>query len=227
MWSWPDIDGGANQAARSGSGSTVSTTGTVRRFLEETVRNFELGGVVDVPCGDLNWMVHVDGFHELQYFGGDVSSVVIEDHQEAFKDAENTNFGLVDIVASDLYSQNSAIRGIFDRRDVNGVVVVVRQLMQHLSRVECLQVLLNFKELASKTQTPVYVMLTTYLRGNGNEDEEYLLATGHKINLFKYPFCVKDPISMVYDGVPDMFLGLWKVEEEGILGAFDATRTCL
>ena len=63
----------------------------------------------------------------------------------------------------------------------------------------------------------MYLNMSTYLRGNGNDDDSYLLATGHKINLFARPFCLGDPLIMGVDGAFDMYFGVWEVEAEGMV----------
>ncbi|GMI55132.1 hypothetical protein ScalyP_jg9647 [Parmales sp. scaly parma] len=209
VWSHPDPKS-RKDAARSGSGSTIAKTSRVREFLEHTIAFTNAVGLVDIPCGDLNWITSLSNFSQLDYFGGDVSSVVVNEHKENFKLDANKNFGLVDLVDDDLLAHES-INRLFQNANDNesDVIIVVRQLMQHLSNAESLQIIKNLEELQVRTSSTIHVMLTTHLRGNGNGDKGYLLATGHKINLFQPPFCVVDPERLVWDGMGDMFLGMW------------------
>ena len=43
----------------SGPGSTLGATATLRKGLAEAFRVLEVRSLVDAPCGDLNWMRHV------------------------------------------------------------------------------------------------------------------------------------------------------------------------
>jgi hypothetical protein len=191
-----------------------------------------VGGILDVPCGDLNWMSHAGAFKggQVRYYGGDVSTVVLGEHQRTFGGDEVRKFGLVDVVDDDLFA-NANIRALYEGSGGGGgVLVVVRQLMQHLSTRECLRAIANLEALAAAAERDAggrtYLMLTTYLRGDGNKEEDYLLALGHKVNLFTYPFCIRDPVGMVEDGVKDMFLGMWEVGggAGGLLGERDDVR---
>ena len=71
--------------------------------------------------------------------------------------------------------------------------------------------MLKHIEASSSVNEIEYIMLSTYLRSNDNEDD-YLLANGHKINLFEWPYCLEDPLHLVKDGEFDLFMGLWRLE---------------
>ena len=231
VWSFPDWQHASSPGSgvKSGFGSTLHQTTNIRPYLDSVIANCEIGSVVDIPCGDMNWMVHVKKLPEINYFGGDVSSVVIKEHEVTFAENTQMSFGLVDIIDEDLLEIES-IRNMFaaDDDDNNNnnnnnknIMIFVRHLQFHLNVDENMKILKNLSELQNKTTKQVFVMLSTYLRGNGNEGE-YLLASGHKINLFGYPFCVRDPISLVSDGDNDLFMGLWELEAGGsLLGARD------
>ena len=140
---------------------------------------------------------------------------MIDEHELAFASSHSHHFGLVDIVDVNL-TEYAGVRRVLEKSE--GVFIIVRQLMQHLATWECIKVLENL--VALKRQTPdkkIYVGLTTYLRQNGNNQQSYLLATGHKINLFRKPFCLPDPIELINDGAKDIYFGFWELTEESML----------
>ena len=56
-------------------------------------------------------------------------------------------------------------------------------------------------------------MLSTYLRADDNTGRDYVLALGHHVNLFRAPYCVRDPLRLYGEtGQNDQFLGLWELD---------------
>ena len=43
-----------------GIGSTMEATGPIRDGLEQIISSFGLKSLTDIPCGDMNWMRHVN-----------------------------------------------------------------------------------------------------------------------------------------------------------------------
>jgi hypothetical protein len=85
----------------SGSGSTVAITGTLREHLEEWLRNQEITSLVDIPCGDFNWMRLVRFPQGMQYLGLDIVDKLISDVSARYE-TEQVHFDIADILTSDL-----------------------------------------------------------------------------------------------------------------------------
>lgn len=64
----------------SGSGSMMKNTENVRFNLPEIIKKYEIKTMFDAPCGDRNWIKHLD-LSELgcEYTGGDIIEDVIKD----------------------------------------------------------------------------------------------------------------------------------------------------
>jgi glycosyltransferase involved in cell wall biosynthesis len=60
-----------------GPGSTLSQTGRLRRELPGLLRELGIGSVIDAPCGDFNWMRHVD-LSVNSYLGVDIVGALVE-----------------------------------------------------------------------------------------------------------------------------------------------------
>ena len=106
-------------------------------------------------------------------------------------------------------------------------LLLVRHLMFHLTIQENLKVLQRIERLSHGVAGIKYVMMSTYLRANENE-EDFLLASGHKINLFEWPYCVKDVVHLNKDGDSDLGLGLWDIGKGGLRkGRDNLGKRCL
>jgi hypothetical protein len=209
--------GGAG--ARSGTGSTLAFTRNAGVALSAALREAVTlpagggrakGGVrlLDVPCGDMTWMPDVvapfmagsgsggGGDGGLAYTGYDISGLIIEENRRRFAARPGFSFDTFDVVEQDI-----APRGRFD-------VIFCRHLMFHLTPAHNMRLLRRFERSGAK-----YLMATTYLRANEN-DKDFVLAFGHKVNLFRPPYCMRDPLRMYVDGEADMMLGLWQIADD-------------
>ena len=69
LWSDPE--------SRSGVGSTLDSTRTLRAELPTALRRLEARVLLDVPCGDFTWMEQVD-LSGIEYIGGDIVPLIAE-----------------------------------------------------------------------------------------------------------------------------------------------------
>src|SRR4030042_5762513 len=61
----------------SGKGSNLDQTIVLRKELVPLLRKLNIKKFLDVPCGDFNWMQHID-FGDIEYIGGDVVEKLVE-----------------------------------------------------------------------------------------------------------------------------------------------------
>ena len=61
---------GSKESA-SGSGSTLVMTESIRTSLPIIFNKYGIESMLDVPCGDFNWMSKVD-IQDVIYVGGDI-----------------------------------------------------------------------------------------------------------------------------------------------------------
>lgn len=81
--------------SRSGQGSEVGQVGALISGLPEVLRRHEIKSLLDVPCGDLNWMKQVD-LGKISYIGGDIVSEIIEYNIENYE-SNLRSFKVIDI----------------------------------------------------------------------------------------------------------------------------------
>ena len=84
--------------SRSGPGSSLDETEKIRNQIRKLVHEKNIKTVVDIPCGDFNWMQHVDrtGIH---YIGSDIVEPLIESNKKKHPDVD---FRHLDLTKSEL-----------------------------------------------------------------------------------------------------------------------------
>jgi glycosyltransferase involved in cell wall biosynthesis len=184
-----------NSESHSGHGSSASATRFLRPALIQLLFDLDVKSMVDVPCGDFNWMQLLD--LPLDYFGGDIVPQLIEANQEKYS-RPGRAFGLLDIVKDPL-----------PRTDL----VFSRDLLVHLSERDIRSALENIFESGAK-----YLVTTTFTSRDKNVD----IPTGlwRTLNLQRPPFSFPPPIRLINehceegDGLwADKCLGVWKVND--------------
>jgi len=111
-------------------------------------------------------------------------------------------------------------------------LLLCRHLMFHLPARDNMHILNKISQSGAS-----WTLLTTYLRADDN-NREFVFGLGHLVNLFRPPYCVRDPVRLYLDGLHgDMFLGLWDlqlheessplayVQDEGIKNRIESSHT--
>lgn len=155
--------------------------------------------VVDVPCGDMTWMDVEHLLHSnISYLGMDVVPSVIERNKAVFSERFPTAYadGRITFRQFDIAIDNLPLL-----RDTD--LLIVRHLMFHLPAADNSAIL--WKISGSNIR---WVLMSTYLRADRNGDD-FILAVGHAVNLFRAPYCACDATLLYRDAEPDQYLGLW------------------
>ncbi len=82
---------GSNES-RSGPGSELQSTENIRRSLPDLIQNFGVRRLLDVPCGDFNWMQHVISTTNVEYIGGDIVKELVETNQRMWGGGRSSSF---------------------------------------------------------------------------------------------------------------------------------------
>jgi hypothetical protein len=180
----------------SGSGSESSQTETLLLKLRSLIRQLEIKHLLDVPCGDFNWMknLNVPG---LLYSGGDiVQSITLRNIQKY--GSVRRKFFTVDITSGRLHEAD---------------LLFCRDCLVHLSFSDIERAIKNIKKYKIK-----YFLSTTFPDTKVNQD----IVTGdwRPINLLLPPFNFPEPLELVNEKCTeadgrfrDKSLGLWKLSE--------------
>jgi SAM-dependent methyltransferase len=176
-----------NQDSLSGVGSTQSATSELSRQLTVFLREVGCRSLVDIGCGDFNWMRAVDG--DFQYVGIDVVPQVIQRNTALYSN-ERRRFLCADATAESIE---------------RGDVAICREVLFHLSFKDGLKLLWNIREAGFQ-----YVLFTTDKSVWFNSD----IRSGdfRRVNLGKAPYRLPAPLRELTDDKVSKgrALGVWR-----------------
>lgn len=180
----------------SGSGSDPDQTQHIEVELPKLFRRLSISTLLDVPCGDFNWMRRVD-LSEMKYLGADIVKELISVNQARYQ-SESISFTSINMITDRL-----------PRVDL----ILCRDGLVHLSFDDIRRALNNVCNSGS-----TYLLTTTFPAIKSNEDIE----TGgwRPLNLQIAPFNLPTPHAIIVEGCTendgifrDKSLALWKVNE--------------
>ncbi len=179
----------------SGNGSELGQTEVLRAELPLLLQSFGIRSLLDLPCGDFNWMQHTD-LHGIKYIGGDIVEELVLQNQAKFGN-NHRSFLLLNLLTDELPAVDC---------------ILVRDCLVHFSFEHIQQALDNLKR--SKI---TYLLTTSFPNFDLNED----IQTGYwrPINLQKAPFLLPEPLVTINEkctevkgAYADKSLCLWKIE---------------
>jgi hypothetical protein len=113
---------GSKESA-SGTGSEMIQTRVLIEKLPGILTDLKVGSMLDLPCGDLNWMRHVD-LGDIRYIGADIVTPIIEKNIKEFAGSGREFFRLNlitdDLPAADLVFCRGLPRSSFQRGHLIG-----------------------------------------------------------------------------------------------------------
>lgn len=184
-----------SKESRSGSGSTMEQTAYIRGVLPDLFKKYDVKSVLDVPCGDFNWMKHVD-LSAVNYTGGDIVPDLIKNNNELYA-SDNKKFSMLNIITDDLPKVD---------------LILCRDCLVHLKFEDGLNAIRNFKRSGA-----TYLLTTTFTERDGNEE---LYGIWRTLNLQKAPYNLPAPVEMINEACTegrmkytDKSLGLWKLSD--------------
>jgi hypothetical protein len=178
----------------SGPGSEFRVTCKMRYELNALLKRFGITSIADAPCGDCNWMRHVD-IGDCKYIGFDIVQELIENNTKLFGDDKE-------------FKHRNLIDGIIDQVDL----IICRDMLAHLTDEQIYKVLRNFKASGSK-----YILMTTNYAAHSNTT---IAKAGdwRKLNLELPPFNFPRPLAIIEEDVPfewerGKHLALWFLDD--------------
>ncbi len=175
-------------------GSELGQTTSLRAELPLLFQQFGIKSLLDLPCGDFNWMQHVD-LQGIDYTGGDIVQALISQNQLKYGNA-HLNFQCLDILTDALPDADC---------------VLVRDCLVHFSLAHIEQALANLKKSNIR-----YLLTTSFPDLEQNED----IQTGYwrPVNLQKAPFFFPEPLARLRDSgkitsgeYADKSLCIWEI----------------
>lgn len=184
--------------SKSGEGSSLSSTEKVRGELQKLLRVFDVHSIVDLGCGDFNWMQHLD-FSNKKYIGFDVVESMISYNVEKYS-SENISFERADLIHNKI--------GKYD-------LVILRDVLVHLTMEDIFYVLKNILESESE-----YLLTTSFTNDRKNIDLKSSAEQWRTLSLHRYPFNFPKPIRIINEDCQegnglyqDKSLVLWKISD--------------
>ncbi len=182
--------------SRSGNGSNLEQTATIREQLSTLVRSLGVNKLLDAPCGDFYWMKWVElGVDE--YIGADIVEKLIEENRRRYEEPSR-KFMVLDITEDEIPQVD---------------LILCRDCLVHFSFRDISSTLENMKKSGS-----TYLLTTTFSGREKNED----IQTGdwQPLNLQRPPFNFPEPISLINENCTirdgfyaDKCLALWRISD--------------
>ena len=181
--------------SRSGEGSSLFQTRIIREELPCLFSDLGVRYVLDVPCGDWNWMRHVD-LGDIQYAGGDIVQTIVDRNNELYGN-ETRQFKRLDIVTGPLPQAD---------------LIFCRDCLVHLNFADGLAALEQFRKSGAK-----WLLTTTFPDRDSNEDL-YEGSIWRPLNLEKGPYNLPKAERYINEGCTegdnlygDKCLALWRL----------------
>lgn len=180
-----------NTESRSGIGSSLARTAKLRLELAVLLQELHISTLLDIPCGDFNWMQAVP-LGNIHYIGADIVEDLILDLRQKYK---NLNFLVLDITGDRLPHAD---------------LILCRDCLFHLTFEDIFRAVANIRKRGAK-----YLLTTTFLEHSVNVDT----TTGgwRTLNMESPPFSFPRPMQVIVEGLnpqyPDKSLGLWQVAD--------------
>jgi hypothetical protein len=183
-----------DETSRSGSGSNLANTATLRAELPRFLAELEVRSLLDLPCGDWAWMRHVDLSAIDRYVGGEIVSELVE-RLSLEHGRPGVEFVQLDGLSGELPTVDA---------------VMVRDLFGHLDHMQIRRLVRNVKRSGAK-----WLLASHYPSVEDNSDVE--MGAWRPQNFTLPPYRWPEPRRMLWEHPPternDKTLSAWTVSE--------------
>lgn len=180
----------------SGVGSEIVQTQELIKLLPPLFRQHSIKTLIDIPCGDFNWMQHVD-LNGITYLGGDIVKELIAENNQKYA-TDTISFKQINLLTDQL---------------PQGDLIHTRDCLVHFSYNDIIKAINNIKRSGIH-----YILTTTY----PDRVKNYNITTGdwRALNLELPPFNFPKPLAVINENCTegktmnkDKSLALWKVSD--------------
>jgi hypothetical protein len=185
--------GWGSTESRSGQGSTFHSSQVVREALPQLIEELKIRSLLDIPCGDFNWMKFLDV--PIVYMGADIVGEIVDNNLRNYG-SPIRSFSKLDLTTDSL-----------PRADL----ILCRDCLIHFSFRHIHRAVANIKRSEAK-----YLLTTTHPFLERNRD----IVTGEwrRLNLEIAPFFFPKPLMLINEKCSDSYghdkhLGLWRINE--------------
>ena len=185
-----------SNASISGAGSDNVQTETIVKELGPLLKKLEAVSLLDIPCGDFNWMQKVD-LSGISYLGGDIVEELVLENQRKFGRDEKVGFARLNLLKDNLPKSD---------------VLLVRDCLVHLSYADIFNALENIRSSGC-----THLLTTTFPR---HANHDIITGDWRTLNLCSPPFNFPKPILLINERCTeanglyaDKSLGLWRITD--------------
>lgn len=192
-----------SQESISGWGSELRNTERVIRELPGLLARFGVRSMLDLPCGDFNWMRHVN-LDGVDYIGADIVESLVAANRATYGEGPGRCFLHLDL-----------LRGPLPDADL----ILCRDCLFHFSHEDVFRALARFAGTRAR-----YLLTTTFTYRSYPRNANIETGQWTPINLEMAPFDLASPLALLIEGshesivyglgsgaIPmyDRCLGLW------------------
>jgi hypothetical protein len=184
----------------SGLGSDMAQATFLIPELEHLLKRYHITSMLDIPCGDFNWMRNVK--FSGDYIGADIVEELIDSNRKNYA-SDKRRFEVLDITTDALPKVD---------------LIFTRDCLVHLCIDEIFAALENIKASGS-----TYLLATNYFWQSKPFNDEIETGDWRRIALHHKPFNLGFPQDIVIEGSLidnhlDKSLGLWKISDITLTG---------
>jgi len=192
--------------SRSGPGSDAVQTNIIIKELPTLLNKLNISTILDIPCGDFNWMQHID-LGDIDYTGTDIVKPLIQKNIQKYE-RDGLRFQHLDLLKDKLPKKD---------------LILCRDCLVHFSITDIFLALTNIcnsqsEYLLTTTYTDRNMRLSVNLNGLGVDYDNGEIVTGQwrPLNLESAPFMFPEPLAVINEGctehvaLTDKSLGLWR-----------------
>lgn len=179
-----------SRESRSGPGSEIENTRTIRSELPALLGELEVQTLLDAPCGDFNWM-RITDVRAIRYIGIDIVKEIIDRNTKMYGNSRR------EFIHCDL------LKDPLPKADL----IICRDCLIHFSFRHAQAAIGAFKRTGAE-----YLLTNTYNSVQENRD----IRTGNwrPINLMLDPYGFPRPISVICESPPqEKYLALYKLQD--------------
>lgn len=177
--------------SRSGPGSTMAQTETLRAALPGLLSDHGIASLLDAPCGDMRWMCYLLPQLSVRYIGADIVPGLIEENRNRYS-SNGWRFELLDVTVDDLPTVD---------------LWMCRALFFHLSNRDVLLALENF----ARSDIP-WLLMTNCVSDGSHPNTDIHTGNFRILDLLQPPFQLPEPRLEIPDCIPPspaMTMALW------------------
>jgi hypothetical protein len=174
----------------SGTGSSLHESQELINKLPLVLSILEIRSILDAPCGDFNWMKHVQLPETIQYTGVDIVTELIGQNNKRFRQ-NHIEFMEMNIVKDELPEVD---------------LIICRDGLVHFHFEDIQKAFQNFKNSDSE-----YILLTHF----PTVTENISIETGNwrPLNFCLPPFSFPEPMLILTETLPIKTMALWKLSD--------------